>query len=250
MLLVGCGDTMPRSGVEYATDQITVYRYCPYGCKYCYVWRSKLFSSRVQRGRYDPVEEAEKYLRIEDKRTIVVSFVSDPYPPDEVEKRITRRVLEKLFQSHHRIMVLTKNPVIPVMLDLDLFVNGNDMWLGSTIVVLDGFDAGVFEPKAPNPWLRLWSLKYAKSKGVKTWLSIEPIIPWKTDPVDIIEETKDFIDYYVLGALNYSKQLGYVFSKESMKEYYQYIVPKAIKLLEKYGKQFFIKKELRRYLEE
>ena len=239
---------MPRSSVDYATDQITVYRYCPYNCAYCYVWRNKLFASRVVRGRYDPVEEARKYLR-KNGRTIVVSFVSDPYPPEEAVRGLTRRVLELLCRTGNRVMVLTKNPLIPLSRDLDLFINGYDAWLGTTVITLSIVISSVLENHAPNPWLRLYALKLAKEKGVKTWLSIEPIIPYKTDIIDIINASKSFTDYYVLGAFNYPKHLGFKLSKEELRRYYQYKIPKAIELLESYGISYHIKKELKRYLD-
>jgi len=212
------------------------------------VWRNKLFASRVVRGRYDPVEEARKYLR-KNGRTIVVSFVSDPYPPEEAVRGLTRRVLELLCRTGNRVMVLTKNPLIPLSRDLDLFINGYDAWLGTTVITLINSVAAVLEPNAPNPWLRLEALKIAKEYRVGTWLSIEPIIPTIPDLLDIIKYSKDFIDYYVLGAFNYPKHLGFNLSREELRRYYQYEIPKAIELLESYGKKYFIKKELRKYLE-
>ena len=84
---------MPKTNVEYATDNITVYRYCKNGCVYCWAWRIPLFSKRIEKGKYNPVEEARKYLKIRDRRVIVISFTSDPYPFEEVVWKITRRVL-------------------------------------------------------------------------------------------------------------------------------------------------------------
>ena len=246
---------LPRSMVEYATDNITVYRYCLYQCQYCWAHRIPLFRSRIWRGKYDPVKEAEKYLRIRDRRTIVVSFTSDPYIPDEISERKTRKVLLTLSRSNHKVMVLTKAPNLACMLDLDVFIFSNtEMWLGTTVICLEKTD---LEPLAPKPQTRLNSLKYAKMHGVKTWLSIEPIIPYITFPEDIVEQTINYVDWYVLGAFNYYNRIKlpkvnrYIpskFTKRELETWYRIHVPKAIKLLKEYNKPFFIKKELKKYL--
>ena len=239
---------MPRSSVDYATDQITVYRMCPYSCRYCYVWRNKLFSYRVKAGKYDPVEEARKYTRRKD-RVIVVSFVSDPYPPFEREKRLTRRVLEALCSTDNRVMVLTKNPLLALELDIKLY-HSCGFWLGTTVITLDHYKSRYWEPKVLDPWARLLSLYFAKKwYGVRTWLSIEPIIPYTTYPEEIVGETLDYIDYYVLGSFNYSKQLGYTaYTWEELRKWYNEHVVKTIEILEKHNKQYHIKKELKKIM--
>ena len=238
--------SMPRSSVDYATDNITVYREpCPFYCRYCWAWRIALFRSRIERGLYDPVEEARKYVGMKKRRVIVVSFTSDPYPPKEKVLERTRKVLEVLaLNPKHRILVLTKNPQLALR-DLDVFKSHPDMWLGTTVISLKPTD---WEPYAPSPEERLAALKLAHSEGVKTWLSIEPIIPGITYPELIVAETMDYVDWFVLGAFNYSKRLGGI-SEAALREWYRTHVFDAIQILKDNGKGFHVKKELRRYLE-
>jgi len=65
-------------------------------------------------------------------------------------------------------------------------------------------------------------------------------------PLGIIEATKDFLDYYVLGRLNNEKELGY---EEIPKGYYRPILIKSMIALMKLQKMFFIKKELLKNLD-
>ncbi|RLG77838.1 MAG: hypothetical protein DRO12_01065 [Thermoprotei archaeon] len=236
---------MPKSSVDYATDNITVYRSpCPYRCRYCWAWRIPLFRSRIRRGHYDPVKEAERYARTGEPRTIVVSFTSDPYPPVEKSLRKTRRVLEALARNpRHKVMVLTKNPQLALR-DLDIFLRHPNMWLGTTVISLEPTD---WEPYAPSPEERLSALKSAHSKGVRTWLSVEPIIPRTTYPELIVGETLDYVDWYVLGAFNYSGRLAKM-GKDVLKGWYRDHVVQAISILRSHGREFHIKKELRKYL--
>ena len=242
---------MVRSGVDYATDQVTVYRSCPYRCVYCWAWRIPLFSSRISRGRYDPVMEASKYLR-RSNRVIVVSFTSDPYPPIEIGKGLTREVLKVLSRNpENKVLILTKNPGLALR-DLDLMLKHRDMWLGTTVTTLNDDVARKIEPNAPLPYMRLEALRTAHERGVRTWLSVEPIIPHITYPEDIVKETIGFIDWYVLGAFNYSGRInipghGKV-TKGELRVWYLKHIPKTVEILKRSGKQYFIKKELLKYL--
>lgn len=237
---------MTRSHVDYATDQITVYRGCPYGCRYCYVWRNKLFSYRVRAGKYDPVEEARKYAN-KKSRVIVVSFVSDPYPPEERSNKLTRRVLEALRDSDNTVLVLTKNPLLALR-DTDVY--GKRFALGTTVITMNKRYWHYWEPNTLYPpSRRLWALKTAHEVGIHTWLSIEPIIPYTTLPENIVMKTLDYVDYYVLGSFNYPERLGYTtYTYDIRYRWYRRHIPKTIEILEQHGKPYLIKKELSEYL--
>ena len=188
------------------------------------------------------MKEAEKYLRKRGGRVIVVSFTSDPYQWEEERIQLTRRVLEVLSKARqHRVLILTKNPKLALR-DLDLMLRHGDMWLGATVVSLERNE---YEPLAPPPEDRLEALKQAKQRGVKTWLSIEPIIPSITYPEDIVEVTLGYVDWYVLGSLNYCRQLKlHSLTEGTLKLWYAAHVKSAVELLKKHGKQFHIKREL------
>ena len=237
---------MPKSNVDYATDNITVYREpCQFQCRYCWAWRIPLFSTRVTKGSYDPFEEASKYAKMRTPRIIVVSFTNDPYPPREKMLERTRRVLGILaLNKLHKVLVLTKNPILALR-DLDVFGEHRNMWLGSTVISLRQTD---WEPYAPHPLERLKALRFAHNKGVKTWLSIEPIIPGVTDAEAIIRESLSYIDWYVLGSFNYSERLAKI-PKSQLKKWYKEEIPKAVKLLEEHGKPYHIKKELQNIIQ-
>lgn len=206
-----------------------------------------MFARRIASGKYDPVREAEKYLRTEG-RTIVVSFTSDPYPPEEARLGRTRRVLEVLSRNpRNRVMLLTKNPLLALR-DLDLMLRHGDMWLGTTVTTLSDELAGSLEPGAPHPRARLEALRVAHEAGVKTWLSVEPIIPLATT-LKVVCESMEFVDFYVLGSLNYAERLGLLEGDSKLLEsWYKALVPRMVEVLERHNKQYIIKKELKRYL--
>jgi len=226
---------MGKTAVEYASDQITVYPSCPHKCKYC--WASEpLMLKRISNPK--PIEEARGYLRARKPRIIVVSFTTDPYQPIERHISLTRHTLEILVPSIHTIMVLTKNPEFAVLRDLDLLQHSN-VWLGTTLTGLEKLED---EPFAPSNLDRIIALDMAHKHGVHTWVSIEPWIPYKTDPYEIILKTNDFVDWYVIGRLNHEKRHGY----ETVPNWwYQKRLPKIEGLLKALKKPYLIKKELR-----
>ncbi|MBW2636274.1 MAG: radical SAM protein [Deltaproteobacteria bacterium] len=230
---------MGRSRVEYATDQITVYKPpCPFKCRYCF-WNVPLMRARAERIDPRPIEEAIAYARSGVRRTIVVSFTTDPYPYVEQRNRLTRKVLEILSGTRHRVLILTKNPKLALR-DLDLMVRNNDVWLGTTITYL--YDNNLLEPYAPPASKRLEALYEAHEEGVKTWISIEPILPPMTNVREIVEATSDFVDWYVLGAFNYAKQLR--LPEPSRKDYLEVLIP-GLEALRDAGKKYLVKRELR-----
>ena len=240
---------MPKTSVEYATDQITVYRFCPYMCLYCWAWRIPLFRKRITQGAYDPIKEAERYTRVKSRRTIVISFTSDPYPFIEQYTRRTYRVLKILRNTHHKVMVLTKNPwILWSTGDYELFENNHNFWLGTTVISMK--KEPELEPRAIPPDIRLWVLEQAYEKNIHTWLSIEPIIPGVTYPEEIVKNTIKYVDFYVLGAFNYQKLLGFNITEKQKKVWYEEHVTRALEILEDHGKNYVIKKELMKYLRE
>lgn len=227
---------MTVSGVEYADENITVYSSCPFHCKYCWA-NSPLWRYRIRHPH--PLREAERLSRARKSRTIVVSFMTDVYQPLELEQGLTRRVLEVLSFSKvlHRVLILTKNPMLALERDGSYNMRGRNVWLGSTVTALDSIPD---EPNAPGNPERLEALQLAHQMKIVTWMSIEPWIPNVTDPTAIIKESHRYIDWYVLGKLNYAKSHGYKIPQN----YYKTRLPEVVKLLDRLGKPFLIKKEL------
>ena len=233
---------MARSRVEYADFNITVYPTCSYGCAYCF-WRVPLMRARLSRIKPRPVEEASRLAARRKPARVVVSFTTDPYPPQEVEKRLTRRVLDTLSQGPLRVFVLTKNPGLALR-DLDIMLNSPraEFWLGTTLISLERNE---LEPRAPPPEDRLAALKEAKSAGARVWVSLEPLIPSICDPVELVEAVIDVADWVVLGRLNYASQLG--LPPPSDEDYRR--VLEAINVLTERSVAYLVKRELRRTLE-
>jgi len=240
---------LTKTNVEYANEQITVYPApCPLKCRYCWsnqpIW---IFRTRLA----DPLKQAENLLSVKRKRTIVVSFTTDPYQPRELTEHLTRKTLEILArrQISHRVMLLSKS----VLMEEDFpffklwYQHGFDIWVGTSLTSVIQIPD---EPCQYTNTHRIIMLQRAHNLGLPTWASIEPWIPDRTFPRQIIEATHEFVDWYVIGRLNYVERLGY---SEIPKGYYKEETTKTVELLKSLGyvvsqeprkKGFWIKKEL------
>jgi DNA repair photolyase len=169
-----------------------------------------------------------------EKGRIFLGSASDSYQPLEEELQLTRKLLKDyLIPSKHHILILTKSNLIAR--DFDIIQGNRNVWVGMTITSLE---KNPLEPNSPSPKDRLEALKEAHSLGIKTFISIEPWIPKITNPVNIIDESLRYVDFYIIGSLNY---YGNELEK---KETYISEIPEVLKILASNKKEFWIKEEL------
>ena len=118
------------------------------------------------------------------------------------DSSITREIIKLLKDSGNHVQILTKNGV-DAERDFDL-LDGND-WFGVTWC---GYPSGtLFEPQKAEPGAgteneRLAALGRAHKQGIKTWISIEPVL----DAVAVLNFLKlnvGYVDKYKIGKLNY-----------------------------------------------
>jgi len=246
---------LTKTKVEYADESITIYPApCPLNCRYC--WSNQpIWIYRTRNA--NPLKEAKRLARTNKRLTIVISFTTDPYQPRELHEHLTRKTLDilgakcRICNFQHRVMLLSKSSLMEE--DFPFFKlwhdHGYDLWVGTSLTSVIQIPD---EPCQSTNAHRIVMLQRAHNLGLPTWASIEPWLPDKTYPRQIIEATYDFVDWYVIGRLNYVKRLGY---PEIPKGYYKEEIIKTEELLTSLGyslsqrpckKGYWIKKELRK----
>lgn len=187
---------------EYGDLALNIYTGCPHRCYYCFApgvlhKEREAFHSHVE-PRPGIVEEVRKQLEKEQitGKLIHLCFTCDPYPTG-IDSTVTREIIQLLKEYGNHVQILTKGDGSR---DFDL-LDEND-WYGITISTADNNLAGVAEPFAIDPAARLMSLLFAKNKGIKTWVSFEPVID--TDSVlTMIGQYYQAFDRVKIGKLNY-----------------------------------------------
>jgi len=185
-------------GAKYVINQ---YIGCQIACSYCYAKFVSRWYNYGEWGDWVIVKEnmpelvKNKYL----KGKIYMSSISDAYQPIEAKIKLTRKVLENM-SKNIELVILTKSSL--VLRDIDIFKEFNDIEVGLTI---NGFNNKIkreIEPFSSTHNKRVEALKNLHKNGIKTYAFISPIIPDLVDVGNIIDETKDFVDYYWMELLN------------------------------------------------
>lgn len=232
---------------EYSLLALNHYVGCPHACTYCYVPSVLRIKAEEFHAGAEPKKdilarlgkELPKYAGT-DKR-VLLSFACDPYPPQDAARQLTRKILVKLSRHDIPFHVLTKAGQLATR-DLDVF-GPNDAF-AVTLTTLDARQAEKIEPGAGPPIERTQALMEAKSRGIETWVSLEPII----DPawsLEIISRTHDYVDLYKIGPLNHAGPqvpMGFWQLRQFAR--------RAIRLCTAYGVKYFIKRDLAKHLGE
>ena len=189
------------AAAEYGNYAVNIYTGCPHRCYYCFApnvlhREREVFHSCVE-PRKDIVTELRRQLEREQitGQLIHLCFTCDPYPTS-YNTAATREVIRVLKEYGNHVQILTKGDGSQ---DFDL-LDGED-WYGVT-VSCDLPMSATAEPFAATPASRLYDLEAAKCRGIRTWVSFEPVL----DPaavLDCIKYCAYFVDRVKIGKLNY-----------------------------------------------
>lgn len=168
------------SALEYGDLALNIYTGCNHGCFYCFA-PNVLHKTREDFAIVEPrkniVNEVRKQLEKEQitGKMIHLCFTCDPYPAD-IDTTPTREIIKLLKDYGNHVQILTKGGRRAER-DFDL-LDENDRF-GVTYAGYteeDMLSIAKEEPSAASPYDRLASLMEARARGIKTWVSFEPVI--------------------------------------------------------------------------
>lgn len=192
---------------EYGDYAINIYTGCPHECFYCFapsvLRKDKNAFHSVVEPRKNIVEETRKQLEKEQitDKLIHLCFTCDPYPTG-FDTMVTREIIKLLKEYGNHVQILTKGSGER---DFDLLDESD--WYGVTytgysIGVIDRNEKAKTEPNAETPFKRLLDLQAAHKRGIKTWVSFEPVLNERAI-INFLSYHVDYIDKYKIGKLNY-----------------------------------------------
>ena len=212
---------------EYGDYALNIYTGCPHRCFYCFaplvLHRDREQFHSIVEPRPNIIEETRKQLEREDfwGKTIHLCFTCDPYPTG-YDTTPTREIIKLLKEHGCHVQILTKGDG---KRDFDI-LDKND-WYG---VTMDGTGVG-------KDTKRLFDLLAANLRGIKTWVSFEPVI--NSERVLALLRMVDFVEKVKIGKLNYYP------SEINWKEFGQ----DAEAICQRLGLDYYIKDSLRREME-
>jgi DNA repair photolyase len=192
---------------EYGDLALNIYTGCPHECFYCFApkvvfKKREEFHANVQ-PRPGIVEEVRKQLDKEHitGKLIHLCFTCDPYPMG-IDTTETREIIKLLKAAGNHVQILTKGGRAAER-DFDL-LDENDRF-GITYAGYNENWKSIAkeEPNAASPNDRIISLMNARKRGIKTWVSFEPVL--NTEDVLVqLQNIPTNVDVKI-GKLNYHK---------------------------------------------
>lgn len=199
---------LTKSKLPAADYVVNAYTGCTHKCIYCYAEFMKRFTNHNEEwGNFIDIKTFEKTNIPKDihNKNILLSSVTDPYNHFEIKYKKTRQILEKLINADCHIGILTKSK--NVLRDTELFKQFKNIEVGISMNTIDDNFRKAIEPKASSIEDRIDALKTLKKNNIKNYIFISPMFPYLSDYKTIIEQTKDFVDYY--GFENLNLRAGY-----------------------------------------
>src|SRR5262245_12012218 len=171
---------------------INPYKGCEHGCVYCFARPTHsylgLSPGLDSETRIFSKPDAARLLREELRRpgyrpeVIALGANTDPYQPVERDLRITRDILEVLWEHRHPVGIVTKSSL--VLRDRDLLASMARENLAAvflSITTLDPKLARTMEPRAATPARRLETIRSLSEAAVPVGVLASPMIPGLND---------------------------------------------------------------------
>ena len=245
----------PRGrALEYAPLAVSLYRGCSHGCTYCFAPDSTRTSiEKFQKPYYrkDSLfllkQDCKQMFKAGDQREVLVSFTTDPYQPLNEGIPVTRRAIEIFRRYGIHFTVLTKGGLRSTC-NFDLMASRPDLCrYGTTLTFDNPEDSRYFEPNAALPHERITALTCAHDRGIRTWVSLEPVI-YPEQTIHLIQVTLNhrdkcpgIVDEYRIGKINH------VECNITDQEWRQF-VHDAKALLDEHHCRYIFKRDLQPYL--
>jgi len=199
---------------EYAKLALNVRKTCEHACVYCFAPRILRMSKEDFFRPGVPVSNLFERLKKDLKKLstqnnyseVLISFIADPYQPVEMEHPIMPSIIKMFLHYEVPFTILTKGGT-RIVRDFDLLLQaGNKFRFGTTLSFYHDWIARRWEPYAASTDDRFQALKLAKEQGMRTWVSVEPIID-TDEALQIMAFIHKYVDHFSIGKINHMPEL-------------------------------------------
>lgn len=182
-------NTSPDIGFDRS---INPYKGCEHGCIYCFARPTHAyldlspgldFETRIFRKPDAPdLLRRELSARGYKPGPMMLGINTDAYQPTEKTEKLTRRILEVLYEFRHPVHIVTKSALI--QRDIDILAPMAALGLFSaslSVTTLDRDLARMMEPRAATPMRRIDTIRALSEAGIPVSVLAAPMIPGLTD---------------------------------------------------------------------
>ncbi len=179
--------------------RIDLYRGCQFDCAYCFAASYKRGQTDARRFGSDIVVDANAPAKLDRELRAVsggafdtkspeytcLGTTTDSYQPVERRYRLTRKCLRLFLEREMPVSVLTKSNLCERDIDLWSRLAERDLAaVGFTLTMPTNADPTVkrmLEPLSPSAGTILRTLEAFVGRGIKTYVFVEPVVPFVTD---------------------------------------------------------------------
>lgn len=202
-----CKSILFEGGSDYS---LNAYVGCHHACVYCFARFMNRFTGHRERwGTYVDVklnaaEILARRIRRAERKRVFVSRVTDGWQPLERRYKVTRGCLKILVENGFPVFVLSKSAL--VARDFDILA-GHDAELGVTLTTPSERLRKKVEPFSSTIRARLGALEKAKSRGLRTFAMLGPLLPFLSDTPEAIARLMEMlkereVDFFHWDTLN------------------------------------------------
>ena len=190
--------------LEYSPLALNHYLGCDHECTYCYNrFRWPIDDPRTRKIDMDALRSEITENKYTDQ--VLLSFIGDPYCHAEMSSYWTRDILKLLFSKGVKVAVLTKGGT-RCLRDVWLFQHfKNLVKVGATLSFISDDVAAKYEPNSAPPSERIAALRTLHESGIRTWVSVEPVLD-TMEALIAIKEVAPYVDEFRIGKLNHDKE--------------------------------------------
>jgi DNA repair photolyase len=235
---------------EYSPLALNHYHGCAHGCVYCFSPGCLRMKREDFHGNPEPrreiinkvIKDARDMQANGDDREINLCFTTDPYQPIDKNTRLTRAIITILINHNLRFTVLTKAGRA-AMRDFDLLEGYDKCSFGTTLTLSDENARQRWEPNAAPVLDRIFAIREANFRQIKTWTSIEPPIR-PEECIKLVKSLHNVVNHWKVGKLNYENQLPEHLKAEVQNINWVKFREDIIEMLELHGASYYIKIDL------
>lgn len=234
----------PRgAALEYSPLACNLRKGCVHGCRYCYAPRCLHISPAEFHAKGERrtgvlaamSQDLERLSHSDRTKRVLLCFTTDPYQPHEDGQ--TRDAIRRLNEAGQPFQILTKGGTRACR-DFDLYAEGDGVF-ATTLLFTDDADRAEWEPNAAPVTDRIAAVQQAHDLGIRTWLSIEPVID-PAQAVEIIGTLTPWVDEFRVGKLNHHPLAKTI-------DWAAFAV-QVLRALQDSGRDYMVKEALAQYL--
>ncbi|WP_352406759.1 SPL family radical SAM protein [Acetoanaerobium noterae] len=229
-------------GILSPKNGMNLYRGCTHGCIYCdsrstcYQMNHKFEDIKVKENAIELLEDALKRKR--KKCMIGMGAMTDPYIPEEINLKHTRKALEVVSKYGFGITLITKSN--RVLRDLDLLKEINQKTKCVVQMTLTTYDEELckkIEPNVSTTKERFEALLTLRDAGIPTVVWLTPLLPYINDTEENLLEILNYCkEAKVYGIICFG--IGVTLRDGNREYFYTQLDKKFPNLKEQYIKEY------------